>query len=769
MAEHDFALFEFQEIAAEKLRAAALNWVSHSIAHGVPRYGSQAIPFVGQLRAVTGSGKTPMLADVISGLGDGVVIWTSKSAAVVEQTYRNLRGRYRSLLPAQNVRIMREIPSQADWQHFLTASKGLTIWVLTTAAWNEAEAANAGGDINARLSLHRPQPDWSGSTSPWELMRTELQRPLWIVSDESHNQSSTQLEILANLGPIGFFLASATPVQNELFGKWQEALTSDPNWASLVKAGTVPVRTKDVVSSELLKTTIELFDNNSGFEEDLDSVLETMAQLDQALLAENASVTPKAIYVVEKSNPPRGSTEEARPVAIWNYLRSKGVDADHIAIYTNTKDVPEDAEKISSLSQLQDRHRHIIFNQALQEGWDDPEAYVAYFDGKTNSFVRIRQIIGRILRQPDARSFATERLNTATVYINAPTDTFEQVLADLKKELRLYAPENEPGAVPIRVKTKKDPLPGIPPKTEVENLTLPKWSLKAPNMNAAQAKLRSRGASPWAQEFLDAPGKGQMSVVSLASEGTTKNTLIDVVRSARTRNGVFLRRRLLARNRPCLNAIHPDAIVGAGYEQESCQASLCQEELETLINEIAANFEDRVEYQLDPDPEKMTWTIGENRPRSSELLDFANAAHPRYSAADFSNPDELLFARALDATGEGVWMRNPGSGELGYSIPLPIKVGDSSRFYPDFLWWVGGTTWAIDTTGAHLMNDKIRGKLIGLDQPRISLVIRGKWDIDRGTKIDPNGWTSVIARNALAPIVNHSEDLPAILEAFISM
>jgi type III restriction enzyme len=767
VADQDFRLFSFQEEAAEKLRAAALNWVGHSIAHGVPRYGSQPIPFVGQLRAVTGSGKTPMLADIVSGVGDAVVIWTSKSAAVVEQTYKNLRGRYRSLLPAQDVRIMREIPSQADWQHFLTASKGLTIWVLTTAAWNELEAASAGGDANARLSLHRPQPDWSGTTSPWELMRTELQRPLWIVSDESHNQSSTQLEILANLGPIGFFLASATPVQNELFEKWREALSSDPNWASLVEAGTVPVRTRDVVAEELLKTTIELFDNNSGFEEDLDSVLSTMAQLDEALLADQASVTPKAIYVVEKSNPPRGSSEEARPVVIWNYLRSKGVDADQIAIYTNTKDVPEDAEKISSLGQLQDRHRHIIFNQALQEGWDDPEAYVAYFDGKTNSFVRIRQIIGRILRQPNARTFEAERLNTATVYINAPTDTFEQVLADLKKELRLYAPENEPSAVPIRVKTKKNPLPGIPAKEEVGDLTLSRWSLKAPNMATAQAKLRSRGASPWAQEFLDAPGTGQMSVLSLATEGVTKSGLIDVIRSARTRNGIFLRRRLLARNRPCLNAIHPDAIVGPGYEQESCQSSLCQGELESLISEIAANFEDRVEYQLDPDPDKMLWSIGEHRPRSSELLDFENAAHPQYSAADF-NPDELLFARALDSIGEGVWMRNPASAELGYGIPLPIKVGDSSRFYPDFLWWLDGTTWAIDTTGSHLMNDKIRGKLIGLEQPRISLVVRGKWDIDRGTKIDANGWTSVIARNALAPIVNHAEDLPSILASFTS-
>ena len=443
-AQSGFKLFGFQEEAAQALRQAALNWVAHGLDSPAPQYGTQAIPFVAQLRAVTGAGKTPILAEVLSGIGDAVVIWTSKSSPVVEQTFENLRGRYRGLLPDTGLKVIRQIPGQHDWHELVTAEYGLTIWVLTTASWNEAESANAGGAADARLNLHRPQPDWSGETSPWQQLRSELRRPLWIVSDESHNQTDTQLDQLHALRPVGFFMASATPVHGELFDEWQRILAREPEWHHLAAAGQVPVRTREVVAAELLKTTVEVLDYQSGTEESLDGALAALQRLQTAAVAEQASVAPRAIYVVEKSNPPRGSLEEARPTAIWRHLRARGIPADQIAVFTDTKQLPSDAERVSSLSRLQGRHRHIIFNQSLQEGWDDPEAYVCYFDGVTRSFVRIRQIVGRVLRQPGAQRFLAEELNTATLILNTPSESYEQVIDGLRAELRLYAPEDEP-------------------------------------------------------------------------------------------------------------------------------------------------------------------------------------------------------------------------------------------------------------------------------------------------------------------------------------
>src|SRR5690606_6444333 len=126
-----------------------------------------------------------------------------KSSAVADQTYRNLTGKYAHLLPA-GTRVVRERPSKGEWEDLIESTTGLTIWVTTVGSWNEAEFADSEGSETARLNMHRPQKDWGGDRSPWDQLRSSPQRPVWIVYDESHNQTPTQLEQLVGLRPIGF-------------------------------------------------------------------------------------------------------------------------------------------------------------------------------------------------------------------------------------------------------------------------------------------------------------------------------------------------------------------------------------------------------------------------------------------------------------------------------------------------------------------------------------------------------------------------------------
>ena len=767
MAGGDFKLFPFQEDAVDSLRVAALDWMAYAAQNGVPKYGSAVIPFLGQLRAVTGAGKTPILAQVVGGLGRGVVLWTSRSSAVIEQTYNNLRGRYAAMLPT-GTKVLRDILVQPEWRTLIDSEDGLTIWLLTVASWNEAESAAGAGSEEARLNLHRLHRDWAGDSSPWDQLRNDLRRPLWVVSDESHNQSTTQLDQLADLRPKGFFMASATPVYNERFVKWNEALVSgDPRWGELAKAGVVPVRTRDVVEAELLKTTLELIDFQSGREESLEGTLQALEALDGALVSETATVTPRAIYVVEKSNPTRGTSEEAPPVTIWRFLRSKGVPADEIAVYTDTRSLPDDAEKVSSLSGLHERYRHIIFNQTLQEGWDDPEAYVCYFDGVTKSFTRIKQIVGRVLRQPGAQHFDSDLLNTATIVLNIPAASYDSVLSELRAEMRLYASDDDPDVPLIKVKTRREPLAAIPLKEEwVGKLHLPNRTLKAPVM-APAVKMSGAPGRIWPPEELEAPGRGRRTVVSLEREEQEKDEYLDVLRSARTPNAVFLRRYIQHRNRGCLNAIHPDSFKGEGFRQESCLGSVAQAELKVTGDRVVEYYEDGVEYQDDPDPDTATWVLGEHRPRGKDLIGFSRAAHPRYSTIDF-NQDEKEFALALDNMGVGVWARNPSTASTGFGIPLPAKVETSSRFFPDFLWWVDDARcWALDTTGQHLLNAKVRGKLVALDEPRVALLVRGDINLATNTTLDKNGWSLVRARKARPAKSEHFEDLHGLLSRLI--
>jgi type III restriction enzyme len=704
-----------------------------------------------------------MLASVVGGLGNAVVLWTSRSSAVIDQTYENLNGKYRHLLGTNNVRVVRRVSSQSEWRSLIDSPTGLTIWLLTVGLWNEAEHAQTAGSDDARLNLHRIQRDWAGETSPWDQLRTQMTRPLWVVSDESHNQSATQLDQLAALKPKGFFMASATPVANELFVRRKSVLADDPIWAPISKASVVPIKTADVVEQSLLKTTLDVIDLNSGTEESLDAALTALEELDEAVSNAGVGINPRVVYVVEASNPTRGSLLDARPVVIWKYLRSKGVPADEIVIYTNTKKVPDEAEQVSSLARLHPRYRHIIFNMSLQEGWDDPEAYVCYFDGLTKSYNRIKQIVGRVLRQPDARRFDDDRLNTATLIINTPGDSYNDVIEELQKELRLYSSDDDPDFIAVKVRTKTNPLTPVPVKPElVGSLTLTRRELRAPNMLPVVNRMRTQGRRPWSDEDLRAKGRGQRQTFDLAEEEVLAREYFEVLLSARTRNSEYLRRRIQQSNRSCVISIDASSYSGAAYEQWSCMGSAAQDELDELAGWVVGQYEAGVRYGTDSDPARARWTVGEYRPRRREMITFQRAAHSSYSRSDL-NKDELEFAQALDAYASSVWARNPTTPGLGYSIPLPAKVGESSNFYPDFLWWVGGRSWAIDTTGAHLMGEKVRGKLFAVDDPTFALVTRGDMQSTGIVMTGSSGWTLVTSRGPMGVQFAHFGDLDVLL------
>jgi hypothetical protein len=53
-------------------------------------YTQQPYPFLCRLRAITGSGKTPMLALTVATLGDAIILWTTNRGAVISQTTSNL-------------------------------------------------------------------------------------------------------------------------------------------------------------------------------------------------------------------------------------------------------------------------------------------------------------------------------------------------------------------------------------------------------------------------------------------------------------------------------------------------------------------------------------------------------------------------------------------------------------------------------------------------------------------------------------------------------
>ncbi len=83
-------LLDFQQEATTKLVETAVAYFTG---------GTDVVwppgAFVGQLQAVTGAGKTPILAAVVGRLKPAIILWTTKFGAVVDQTVANLQGKYR--------------------------------------------------------------------------------------------------------------------------------------------------------------------------------------------------------------------------------------------------------------------------------------------------------------------------------------------------------------------------------------------------------------------------------------------------------------------------------------------------------------------------------------------------------------------------------------------------------------------------------------------------------------------------------------------------
>jgi len=698
-------LLDFQQDAASKLVDTAVAYFTK----GQDIFGGRPVPFVGQLKAVTGAGKTPILADVVGRLTPALFLWTTKYGAVVDQTVANLLGKYRHLLGKGTIEVINfsELTSPAQWEYLIERKDGLTVLVSTVAMWNSSEK-------DERLNVHRPCPDW-GSRTRWDRLKLDRKRPLWVVYDEAHNTTTDQVELLDDLNPAGFFVASASQIK----GKLQFYLSSLPE--EVRQQRIVPISTRAVVEAQLLKSTISLADYDSSPDEMIQDVVQRRQDLQKSLAQASSAIVPKAIYVVETSNV-RTKGVEPRPVAIWRTLVNLcKVSPENIAVCTNTKELPKDAVRVQTIEQLSEDFTHIIFNKKLQEGWDDPSVYVCYFDGETESATRIQQVLGRAVRQPDAKHFNNEDLNTAYFFFNCPNELLEKITDQLKEELRIYKGD-EPDFEPFEFKEERKAIPKIPLKEEhVGKLTVSNLQPEMPPGDRLR-KAISKKTFDFSEEDRAARGQALINIVAVAT-GEVSQAKRNLLEDMRVRCGAFLYEQIRILSKNCCSAIHPDAFSSPQLDKSACYNSKALEHYRELARQVVQEYENHVKLTKLADSDGEQHVVGPYQPSGNVEKPFTNAGHPHYDSKAF-RPDELDVAKALDKYSEYTWVRNKD--RLDYGIPLPIKSGSSSNFYPDFLWWVKDTVWAIDPTGKFILMEKVRTKLLTVPPPlKIALLTRG--------------------------------------------
>jgi type III restriction enzyme len=162
-------------------------------------------------------------------------------------------------------------------------------------------------------------------------------------------------------------------------------------------------------------------------------------------------------------------------------LQRPGVTADQVAVKTSEKDELKEVDDIGGLMSPNCQIRYIITKQALQEGWDCSFAYVLAVLTNPTSKTALTQLVGRILRQPDARKTGNPWLDESYVFV------FQRKGAVLLEDIRKGFGQEGLGDLKGRIiEDKNRPDRGneneIYPRSEfrkqAEHLVLPAFMIK---------------------------------------------------------------------------------------------------------------------------------------------------------------------------------------------------------------------------------------------------------------------------------------------------
>lgn len=701
-------------------------------------------PYFQALSSITGSGKTPMLAQAVAELRlamlgncEPVVLWMSKARSVVAQTNLNFSsgGKYASLIDGFRV----VSPKELDGKLISDASAPLLI-TLTTGLFNQ----EAKGD--GTLNFHQPNEDRFGGKSPWDVLKErktgEFRRPLIVVYDEAHNLSEQQTGLLEQLEPEAYLMASATLIYPRSFiedvikpfNRWAEKHLKEIVFSTEAPFETTIVCSKAVVGDGLIKKHIQFDGTTASMESCLSALLSQYRHLERE--AKSIGITPKAIYVCD-TNIVKGEEMDDPGVAfefrkspmirVWRHLVEAGVDPKTIAIYTSQLDIDPSSKPVDfnlfgkKEADFYTFHagnfRHIIFNQSLQEGWDDPECYLGYIDKSMESRIQIEQIIGRVLRQPKAKHYENPDLNAAQFFIRVDRkETFSSVVESVQNKLgaslptdffrKNYSDRDVETAIPIH--------PKFTPSLGMVNIDLRNAAEK---INALLPPL-----CQFKEDDRVASGKSEVSIQRLDVEtGDLVERAAweaDTTETRRVRLRWLIATRIREISHRVLNITDTadkrfDLPVQFGSQIDRLIMVAAKEAVRLYREHASLDYNHEAEVAF-----PSIWI------RPSKSVNFDNAVFERYSGL---NEFELKFARALDALParhsykEMIWHRNPSS-DGGYAIPL-LDDGETANFYPDFIVWHKDLVYCLDTKGRHLLDESVRRKLFDIKEGRTTKLV----------------------------------------------
>jgi len=453
------------------------------------------------LKVPTGGGKTLLACHAIGRItGEyllrraGLVLWVVPSEQIYKQTLQRLNDRehpYRQVLDVVSggrtfVRERTQIftPTDAD-------GKLVVMLLMLQAANRQSKETlkmfeDAGPyqsffpdelDYAAHAEMLRATPNYdkfpaNEALNAPPLIKTSLGnvlrklRPLIIVDEGQKAYSAIARDTLTNFNPAFMLELSATP----------------PKESNVVAAASG----RDLRDEQMIKLPIELLNESAGdWKRTLLAGYERRRHLEKTASKHQQNggryIRPIMLIQVERTGSDQRDgkavhAEDARD----ELMRKCGVQAHEIAIQSATrKELTQFADLMADDCPI----RYIITKQALQEGWDCAFAYVLTVLSNLTAKTALTQLVGRILRQPQARLTGERELDQC--YVFTRHSEVEAVVGHIQAGLMKEGLGDLQGAVsangaaaksPARVLTVRDKF-----KHFIGRLYLPQFAVQTPD------------------------------------------------------------------------------------------------------------------------------------------------------------------------------------------------------------------------------------------------------------------------------------------------
>ena len=378
----------------------------------------------------TGGGKTLLAAAALERLNRpaGLVLWLVPSNAIYQQTKAALWNRehpYRQMLERASggrVKMLEkdDLFTAADLAHYLcvmlislqsanrTSSKDFLRMFRDSGRYPTLFPDSDDVLADGRLLEKYPDLEREGDNGPVKRSLVnvfKMQRPVMVL-DEAHKAygkaekgNEQFVQAISRLNPGVVLELSATP----------NARRSN----LLVDISGVDLKAEEMIKLPVRVTSYEKTDWQY-------TLGEAQAQLD--LLAEDAQsfqhntgryIRPIAVVRVERTGKDQRDGDHIHSEDVRQYLtESLGVPAAAVAVQSSEVKDLAGVDLLSPYSPV----RWIITKAALMEGWDCPYAYLLVMLDNTSARTAITQLVGRVMRQPQARRTGRELLDQCYVY-----------------------------------------------------------------------------------------------------------------------------------------------------------------------------------------------------------------------------------------------------------------------------------------------------------------------------------------------------------------